>query len=198
MMESNLEKEIDKSSFLKNVVKIIALVITTLLIWIIIYAIKSGIFQDKNVLLKEIKHLGAFAPIFFMLIQLLQVIFPIIPGGTSSLIGVLAFGPILGFIYNYIGIIFGSIFAYFLSKKYGLKIISLFFKEETIQKYIGYITNHQFPKLFLIGILLPGLPDDLLCYMAGISGLKLKTFLWIILLGKSFSLLFYSLLIHFL
>ena len=85
--------------------------------------------------MQEIHHFGIIAPIFFILLQLLQIIIPIIPGGTSCLVGVLSFGPIYGFIYNYIGVVTGSVLAYLLSKKYGLKIIQCFFKEETISVF---------------------------------------------------------------
>ena len=39
---------------------------------------------------------------------------------------------------------------------------------------------------------MPGAPDDLLCYVAGISNITLKEFIIYIILGKPLTLIFYS------
>ena len=43
-----------------------------------------------------------------------------VEGPLLILAGVLIFGPVWGFIYNYAGICAGSLAAFFLSRKYGL------------------------------------------------------------------------------
>lgn len=178
-----------------NFIKYLTITITTLTIIFIIYALKLGIFQNENILINYIKETGIIAPIIFIIFQILQVIIPIVPGGVSCLAGVILFGPVQGFIYNYISIIIGSCIAFHLSKKYGLNLIKRFFKEDTINKYLKYLQNKKFKKILFINILLPGLPDDLLCYIAGLSTISFKNFLTIILLGKPISLLFYSIFI---
>lgn len=176
----------------KILFNIITIIITILLIIFIIYGIKIGILQDKLILVNYIKKFGIIAPLIFILFQAFQVVLPIIPGGASCLAGVLAFGSIGGFIYNYIGLIIGSILAFYLSRKYGISLVEKLFKEDSVNKYLKYIQTSKFNKLFLLGIFLPGLPDDLLCYIAGISKLKFKYFLLIIILGKPLSLILYS------
>lgn len=192
MFETKYKDEISISC-LKPIIKIFTFSITIFITIIVLYAIKLGIFQDKNLFIDYIKNYGVFAPISFIILQIIQVIFPIIPSTFSCLAGVLAFGPITGFIYNYIGLLIGSCIAYFLAKKYGLNLIKKIFRKETIDKYLKYIEGNYFFKIFLIVIILPGFPDDLLCYIAGISNIKFKQFLSIILVGKPFSLLTYSL-----
>lgn len=177
---------------LKRLFKIVTVVVTILLILFILYGLKIGIFKDKMVLVNYMKKFGIFAPAFFMFLQIFQVIFPIIPGGASCLAGVLAFGSVGGFIYNYIGLTLGSIIAFLISRKYGLKFVQKLFKEETINKYLLYIRNNKFNKIFFLGIFIPGAPDDLLCYIAGLSKMNLKTFTLIILIGKPLALLMYS------
>lgn len=173
-------------------IKITTIIITILLCIFIIYGLKEGIFSSNKELVIYMKKLGIIAPLLFIIIQIIQVVFPVIPGGASCAAGVLAFGPIWGFIYNYIGLCLGSILAFLISRKYGMKIIHKLFKEETIDKYLSYIHEHKFDKIFFWGIFLPGAPDDLLCYIAGITKMKLKTFIIIIILGKPLALLGYS------
>ena len=138
------------------------------------------------------KSLGFIAPFFFLFLQAFQVVFPVIPGGASCLVGVLAFGSIEGFVYNYLGLSIGSVISYSLSKKYGLKIIYKLFDKSLVDKYLKYIRNNTFKKIFFLGILVPGAPDDLLCYVAGISNITLKEFIIYIILGKPLTLIFYS------
>lgn len=178
---------------LKRLMFIITIIITILLVAFIIYAVKMNLLSSQDVLVAKIKSFGLIGPIIFLLLQIVQVVFPVIPGGASCLAGVLAFGPIEGFIYNYVGLSLGSAVAYTLSRNFGLPLIKKLFKQETIDKYLKYIKTKQFEKIFFLGILLPGAPDDLLCYIAGISELTFKRFMVIILIGKPLTLIFYSL-----
>ena len=57
-------------------------------------------FQVGGIFQSSLGQLGFFAPLIFVLLQVIQVVYPIIPGGMTSVIGYIAFGPIWGFIYN--------------------------------------------------------------------------------------------------
>lgn len=194
MTETNITET--NQNFLKIIFKIFTIILTLITISFIAYAFNLGLFKDENILINYIKKSSILAPVIFIVLQLLQVIIPILPGGLSSFVGVILFGPFLGFIYNYVSLSIGSCIAFYLSKKYGIKLIKKLFKEQTITKYTKYLENNNFKKIFLISIILPGFPDDLLCYIAGISNMKFKTFLTIIIIGKPISLLIYSLFIN--
>ena len=181
---------------LNKIFKVVTIVITIFIIVFIIYALKEGILSDKEKLIAYIKLFGILAPIFFIILQAVQVVFPVIPGGASCLAGVLAFGPIPGFIYNYIGLVIGSIIAFYLARTYGLMLLEKIFKKDTLNKYLAYINKGIFTKIFFLGILVPGAPDDLLCYVAGISQIRFKLFFIIILLAKPFTLILYSLFVY--
>lgn len=185
-----------KDNSLKMIFQIITIIMTILIIIFIIYAFKYRIFSSNESLIKYMKSFGLLAPLIFIFIQIIQVIFPVIPGGASCLAGVLAFGPVEGFIYNYIGLCIGSVISFSLSKKYGMGIIRKIFKEETVDKYLNYIKEKKFDKVFFFGILIPGAPDDLLCYIAGITHIGYKEFIKTIILCKPLTLIFYSLFIY--
>ena len=180
---------------IKFISRTITIIITLLLILFIIYGFREGLFTSNEKLVEYIAGYGTIGPIIFMLLQIVQVIFPVIPGGASCLVGVLAFGPIWGFIYNYVGLCLGSMVVFYLSRKYGLRLIRKLFSKETVDKYLGYIRTNKFNWIFTIGIFFPGAPDDLLCYIAGVSKMKWHQFIWVILLGKPLTLVFYSLFI---
>lgn len=178
---------------MKKLFSILTVIITIFLMSFIIYAFRLGILEDKMVLVRQIRKYGIFAGVFFVLLQIGQVVLPIIPGGASCLAGVLAFGPIRGFAYNYIGLVIGSILAFVLARYYGIKVVKKLFSKDTIDKYWEYVQSSRFSFLFFWGIFLPGFPDDLLCYIAGLSKMRFHIFLIIILLGKPITLIGYSL-----
>ena len=66
---------------LQKIFNVITLITTVLLIAFIIYAFKLGILEDKNILIQYMKKFGIFACLFFILLQIAQVVFPVIPGG---------------------------------------------------------------------------------------------------------------------
>ena len=177
----------------KKTMMIITIIVTILLVAFIIYSLKIGILDSKEVLIERIKEYGLLGPIFFLLLQAVQVVFPVIPGGASCLAGVLAFGPVWGFIYNYIGLTIGSIIAFFLARKFGFPLLRKLFADTVVDKYLGYIQTKKFEWIFFLGILIPGAPDDILCYIAGISKMTLQRFIIYVLIGKPLTLVFYSL-----
>lgn len=161
-----------------------------------IYFFRLGFFNDPQALQSLVSQATILGPLVFILIQVLQVVVPIIPGGVSLAAGVLIFGPVQGFLYNYIGIVLGSILVFLLGRHYGKPLILSLVSEKNYNKYIGWLDDqNRFDKLFAWAIFLPIAPDDTLCLMAGLTKISLKKFIWIILLAKPASILAYSMIL---
>ena len=172
-----------------NFISIIGLVIS---IGLTIYFINLGVFKDLNSLRGLVGDSIILGPIIFILIQILQVVIPIIPGGISTAAGVLIFGPYAGFIYNYVGICIGSIIIFLLGRRYGKPFILSMVSDKTYNKYVGWLDNqNRFEKLFALAIFLPVAPDDALCLMAGLTNISVKKYNWIILLSKHLTIFLY-------
>lgn len=172
----------------------IPILITVMLIAAGFVCFQSGIFSSEEQMRVFLKQAGFLAPAAFIALQILQVVIPIIPGAVSCVIGVMIFGPVYGFIYNYVGVVAGSIIIFLLVRKYGRPLILKLVKEETYTKYVSWIEKgRKFDFMFAAAILLPGMPDDLLCMLAGLTPMSVKKFSAILLLGKPLSLAAYSL-----
>lgn len=166
---------------------------TILLILIMWYFFHNNYFKDPQKLQHVIQRAGAWGPVLFIIFQALQVIVPVLPGGVSGSLAMLCFGTWTGYLYSYIGVILGSCLAFWLVRRYGVKILSWLVSEQTFDKYYTKLQNSKnFTKYFAILIFLPVAPDDLLCMIAGLTKMKFRTFLIIILLGKPVSSFFYS------
>ena len=118
------------------------------------WAYQSGILDSVETLQKFIGKFGYGGMAIFVLIQIVQVVIPILPGGISCLGGVIFFGPWLGFVYNYIGICIGSLAAFGISRMMGRPILHKMFSEKLIQKYDSWTEkDSRFLKLFALAIL---------------------------------------------
>lgn len=167
-------------------------ILATILIGVYLY--QTGLLTNRDALQQTVQQAGPLGIVLFVFIQVVQVIIPIIPGGVSLAAGVVLFGPFYGFVWNYIGIVGGSTIAFLLARKIGRPLLHTFFKKDQIEKYDRWTTNNnRFTLLFAFAIFFPIAPDDFLCYLAGTTPMKLKTFLLIILLGKPASIALYSL-----
>ncbi|WP_122646683.1 TVP38/TMEM64 family protein [Enterococcus mediterraneensis] len=182
----------------RKLINIISLVGIGVSIALTIYFINLGVFKDINALHNLVGTSPIWGPILFILLQILQVVIPIIPGGISSAAGVLIFGPYLGFLYNYIGITIGSIIIFLLGRRYGKPFILSMISDKTYNKYVRWLDNQKrFDRFFALAIFLPVAPDDALCLMAGLTNISLKKFTTIIVFAKPLSIYLYSMaLVH--
>ena len=160
----------------------------------IIYGLKNGIFESQQSLEAFIGKAGIFGPLIFIFIQAIQVVIPILPGFITCIAGAVVFGPLEGFIYSYTGMCLGSMMAFYISRKYGTAFVKKLVKPQTYDKYILWLEKgKKFDILFLLAIFLPAAPDDVLCFIAGLTRMTWKKFTIIILLGKPFVIALYSL-----
>ena len=177
--------------------KYITFVGLSLTILFLIYGLQSGLFTSQQKLQTFLLQAGLIAPLLFIIIQIVQCVIPIIPGGVSTVIGVIVFGPVYGFIYNYIGICIGSIINFYIAKQYGKEMIIKMISQETYDHYVTWLEKGKtFNKFFALAILLPCAPDDILCYLAGLTPISPIKYIAIILLCKPWSILVYSMSLH--
>lgn len=137
----------------KRIFQVTTILGTLFLIGLILYFLSQGYFTDSTKLQALLNQTGIFAPLLFILLQIFQVIIPIIPGGASSALGIVAFGPIGGFVYNYAGLVIGSILAFLLVKRYGKTFILKVCDQKTYDKYIGWLDKgKKFDRFFAAAI----------------------------------------------
>lgn len=159
----------------------------------IIFCFQKNVFASPETLQQYLMQFGLAAPLIFMIIQVAQVVFPIIPGGLTCVAGVICFGPIWGFVYNYISICIGSCINFLLIRKYGKPLLIQLSSPKTYEKYIGWLDKgKKFDKFFALAIFLPVAPDDFLCMLAGLTQMTFRKFTLIIACCKPCSILMYS------
>ena len=81
------------------------------------------VFKSPESMHHILKQAGILAPLLFIFFQIIQCVFPMIPGGFGCIIGVSVFQPFWGFVYNFSGIVLGSTINFLLAKRYGKNFI---------------------------------------------------------------------------
>ncbi|MEA4804813.1 TVP38/TMEM64 family protein [Acetobacterium wieringae] len=142
------------------------------------------IFSTLDTLQSFLLQFGIWTPLAFFLLQLLQIIIAPIPGGTVGLVGGALFGTIGGFLISAAGTLAGSIIVFLLSKRFGRPFVIRFVSSELIEKYDQIKESKLNTVLFLI-FLFPLFPDDMLCFIAGLSPMPVKTFILIVMLART-------------
>ena len=163
----------------------------------VVWAWRAGLFTDTEKLQALLEKSGILAPLLFVIVQAVQVVIPIMPGAIGCVFGVVFFGAFWGFVFNYIGICIGSVCAFLLARKYGMMFVQNMTGSKFYNKYQHFLEKeNQIEKMFALLIFLPVAPDDFLCYLAGVSRMRLTRFTTIILLGKPAAIFMYSMGLH--
>lgn len=127
---------------------------------------------------------GIWGRLLFVGMVILQVIVAWIPGEAVELAGGYAFGVLEGTVLSMIGIGCGSWIIFLLVRKFGVRLIEVFFTKEKIRE-LRFLKNPKKTKVlaFLL-MLIPGTPKDFLSYFAGLTGMTLRQWLGIVLLAR--------------
>ena len=178
----------------KTVLQAVSVAGFLLCVAVAVWGWHTGVLTSQERLASLVSNLGLAGMLLFVAFQAVQVVIPVLPGGLGCLVGVILFGPVWGFIYNYVGICLGSLMAFAVARNCGKPLLFLLFSEKTIQKYGRWAEEgNRFSRLFALAIFLPVAPDDFLCYLARTTDMTWRRYTAIILLGKPFAIALYSL-----
>lgn len=157
---------------------------------VIFYAIcATGIIQKINsieALREMISGFGSTAAIIFIVFSYLQVVILPIPGSVTVAAGTALFGPLLCSLYSFIGILLGSITAFAIGRLIGYKAVCWIVGKDDLDKWLNKIKGKDYLILSLM-FLLPMFPDDILCFVAGLSSMTWPFFLIMIFVTRIIS-----------
>ena len=162
-------------------------VIAGIVIVIILTAIFSIPFikhiNDTQKLRNLIDSFGVLAPLAFILLSMIQVLIPFIPGEPFELLAGYIFGTIKGSILCLIAGCLSSVIIIVLVKKYKERILHFFFKKTDINK-VKFLKSKKSFILYSIIFIMPGTPKDLLCYLGGLCKYDLIPLLIVVTVGR--------------
>ena len=138
---------------------------------------------QSDVLREEILSHGAYAPVFFIAVQIFQVIFAPIPGEASGLVGGYLFGTWPCFVYSSIGLSIGSAIAFGGGRLLGSFFTERFRHREIYKRFNHLVSRGDYLIPFILFIF-PGFPKDSLSYLLGMSAMPFPVFMFITTVGR--------------
>jgi uncharacterized membrane protein YdjX (TVP38/TMEM64 family) len=143
----------------------------------------EGIYSSSDKLGKFLQNLGPYSPAVFVLLQVLQVIAAPFPGELTGVAGGFVYGETVGFLLSTIGLSLGSWVAFELASILGRPFVERFVRWEVLHKF-NFLTTRTGTLICFVLFLVPGFPKDYLCYVLGLSRMRLSTFLLVSVVGR--------------
>ena len=151
-----------------------------------------SMFNSVGELQEYVSGYGAWAPLVFFALQVIQVILAPVPGSVTTLFGGIFFGFWKAMIISVAAVLVGSIILFLLAKYLGRPLVTRLIGEKRVEKYMEKMSARQFWVLFMM-FLMPFFPDDVLCLMAGLTAIKLPGFALLVLVTRPWGLVFSAL-----
>lgn len=158
---------------------VVAILIT--LIW---FTPLKDFFVDQNQLLTWLSSYGEWAPVITIGLHILQVITAPIPGTAIDAVNGLLFGPWLGTVYSMTGLMIGSMVVMSAIRKFGKPLAERFIQQESFDKLNINVQKYGRVFIFLF-FLMPFLPDDVICIIAGLTSIPLLELFLLALVGRT-------------
>ncbi len=180
-MNENEQQYLRRRKWLSGIsltVVIILAAFLTLFIWKWLSSFSRDDFQAY------IRSFGAMGWFVLLGLQFIQVFIALIPGELLESAAGYAFGPYMGTLLCYVGVALASALVFLLVRRFGVRLVEVFISREKIGQLRFINTEKKRDRLIFLLFLIPGTPKDLLTYFAGLTDIKLSTFLIISLTAR--------------
>lgn len=180
-MKQKIRKLFDKSTACGKILRIclVLIVLAAVVVGVYITLKATGLWERVNSMEKIRKIVesgGVFSFLIFILLQILQTTILQIPSFFVTVAGALIFGSWPAFFMSYFAIMLGSMIMFFIGRKAGIKFLNWLVGKDEAKKWQNKIEHGKY--LFLLMMLFPLFPDDILCVIAGVSSMNFSFFFW--------------------
>lgn len=166
---------------LRIIASIGILIVAAIFVLIFLYVGKPlvAFIEEPETFRVWIDSFGIWSRLIFIGMIFLQVAVALIPGEPFEIVAGYTFGSMEGTLLCIIGMALSSILIFLLVRKYGVKLVEIFFSTEKINSLRFLNSEKKINLIFFILMLIPGTPKDLLCYFAPLTRIKLGSFIFI-------------------
>ena len=156
-----IKKKIDR----KNIIKLTILIL--IILGIVVFGIKFAPWiiekvKQPEVLREYLRSFGALGFLMYVLLQAAHVLLVVVPGDLFNVCGGFIYGVPLGFLLSMIGIMLGTVCAFYISRLFGYEFISKIIPRQKIEKISNILNSTKGMIGMLIICLIPVIPKDLM------------------------------------
>ncbi len=143
----------------------------------------QAFFGDPSRVRRWIGSFGPWGPAVSIVLSAAQVLIAPIPGQVVGLANGYLWGVGFGLVCSMAGMMLGSVLAMWLARVFGRPLVVHFVDPKDLERWDA-ITETRGPLFFFLVFLFPFLPDDLACFVIGLSSLSIPRMLVLASLGR--------------
>lgn len=156
----------------KDLIK--SILVFTVLIGITVVSLK---YFDVEVLRNWIETFGLWGVLVFITAKSLALIIAPIGGTPIYILGSVAYGPFLGFVYSFAGDMIGAVVSFYLARRFGRVWVDKLFSQKEEGMIARLLKMFETWKGVLIGHIFFVTFPDILNYAAGLSRVSFRTYM---------------------
>lgn len=144
----------------------------------------TDLFARRQELKEYIEAQGNVGILIFIAFQVFQVVVAAIPGEIVQIAGGYIYGTFWGTVYLVIGVAIGSIIDFYIARWLGFDIVKTFISEKRLRQLYNLVQGPRSNLVMFLLFLIPGLPKDVLTYVAGLTPVPAGRFLLIAIVAR--------------
>lgn len=142
------------------------------------------VLADREQLLLIVDSSGPWGGLIIVVLQIAQVLLAPIPGQLVGIVAGYLYGPLVGTLLCMVGLALGTALAIWMARRLGRPLVLRFASASLIERVDGYAQRRGAMAFFVI-FLVPFLPDDLCCLIAGLTPLPVGELLVLAIIGRA-------------
>jgi uncharacterized membrane protein YdjX (TVP38/TMEM64 family) len=148
-------------------------------------------FSDQEAVTASITRLGVWGTVILAVLFILQVFFAFIPGQALMIACGFLYGFEGGFLLSWLSLVAGGEMAFLLARRYGRAFVERWISPHILARW-DKTARGQGVGFFAVSLVLPLVPNDAMCYLAGLGRISHRHFSVANLLGRGVACLFTS------
>jgi len=140
-------------------------------------------FSDRNAVEASMNHLGIWGPAVLFILFVLQVFLAFIPGQALMVACGFLYGFWGGFFLSWISLVLGGEIAFVLARRYGRAFADRWISPDVLARWDN-ASKGQGIAFFAVTLVMPLVPNDAMCYVAGLGKISRIRFSIANMLGR--------------
>jgi len=140
-------------------------------------------YRDREAVASFVRAWGPWMPVGTVTLHVVQILLAPLPGQVLDAVNGYLFGPWLGTLLSMVGVGSGSTLAMTLARRFGRPLVERFVDRRVLGRLDERVRRHGRILVFLI-FLFPFLPDDAVCFVAGLTLVPLPELALLAVVGR--------------
>ena len=128
-------------------------------------------FGNLEAITASMEHAGIWGPVVLFILFVLQVFLAFIPGQALMIASGYLYGFWGGFLLSWLSLVVGGEIAYLLARKYGRPFAEKWIAPSVLERWNSAAAG-QGITFFAVSLVMPLVPNDAMCYVAGLGTIR--------------------------